>query len=250
VHRDLGEAGAEDVAVRVRGEVVAELTGLGNDDVTARRTRVVDPLREQRVLAALAPVLGQRGCEAEVADALVDEDTGRSGRLVAVEGEPAVPTSIRCLCDPGRDGIRQAIARRNDAAEVLRLGGADMHEAERCRPPCDRLDAAAEGHPTPAGFEATVGQPPGELRRACLRRHRDVAGHICPHRLQGAIEYGLGGRLVYPEPDDAVHHRAGRRLVGAEDGGAAQLEGAVVEAAVGGERHPVLSIHRRRTIRP
>ncbi len=58
-HRHLREAGPEDVAVRVGGKLLAELAGLGDDDVAPRLPRVIDPLREQGVLAALAPCSGR-----------------------------------------------------------------------------------------------------------------------------------------------------------------------------------------------
>ena len=95
MHRDLGEAGAEDVAVRVGGKAVAELTGLGDDDVAPRLAGVLDPLREQRVLAALAPMLGQGRGEAEVPDTLGDEDAGRAPPARRRRARASSPNPVR-----------------------------------------------------------------------------------------------------------------------------------------------------------
>ena len=117
--------------------------------------RVADALGEQRALAALAAVLGQRRREAEVADAFRDEHARRRRRLVAVEREPAVPADLVRAGRPRRRSVRQAVAGGDDPAEGRppRPGPTRTSRSEVGRRG-HVLEPAPERHPAPARLEA------------------------------------------------------------------------------------------------
>src|SRR5215216_2207835 len=158
----LPKARSHDVAVGVARSVVPSLTRLRDYEIAIQLRGTADARGEQGVLRSLAPVLGEGPRETEVGDSMRRVERTRTGRLVAVDCEPAEPAGVRHTRQPLLDRLGKPVAQPHDAAERRRLiGPIDLDEPQRGLRRWRILKPTAEDHPAPARLEPSRAQPRG-----------------------------------------------------------------------------------------